>query len=196
MVDVSGGGRIDQSGTFDLSAHGGNLSLFNETTYFQIADWASVLTQGGNLSGFRVLGLQYTGSQGSVNYVPVNPAQMTSRVVIDTNAIKAQGFAGGGTFTLTTPEFAFTDDASSGASTNATTLPLSFFSSAGFASYKITSYKTDLVANPFSNGLGGTDAILATQTLTIGNGQNLALTQAMLPSVLNAGQASALFNPC
>ncbi len=111
---------------------------------------------------------------------------------IDPNSIIAQGFGGGGTFTLTTPEFAFSDDTSSDASANATRLPLSFFSTAGFANYNITSYKTDLINNPFNNNLGGTDAVLATQTLTIGAGQNLNLTQAMLPSVLSAEQGLAL----
>jgi filamentous hemagglutinin family protein len=194
LIDVSGGGRIDQNGKLDLLAHGGNLSLYDETSYFQIAKWENN-GLAGSLSGFRINGLVYANALGGdVNYVPVNPDQINARVSIDPGAIKAQGFAGGGTFTLTTPEFAFSDDASSTASANATTLPLSFFSSAGFANYKITSYKTDLIANPFDNGLGGTDAVLATQTLTVGNGQNLALTQSMLPSVLNAAQNVALFN--
>ncbi|WP_213737826.1 filamentous haemagglutinin family protein [Bradyrhizobium sp. dw_411] len=195
LLDVSGGGRIDQKGKFNLTAHGGNLSLYDETSYFEIADWGGSNGNPGSLDGFRVNGLQHGTDVGTPsNYVPVNPDQMNARVSIDPNAIRAQGFGGGGTFTLTTPEFAFSDDASSNASAKATTLPLSFFSSAGFANYKITSYKTDIIANPFNNGLGGTDAVLATQTLTIGNGQNLNLTQTMLPSVLNVDQTSALLN--
>ncbi len=189
-----GEGRIDQNGKFDLTARGGNLSLYNETGYFPIGTGVSGGIAG-TLDGFRVTGLAYPlEGGGSQPYVPVNPDEINARVAIDPDAIRAQGFGGGGTFTLTTPEFAFSDDANSTASGNVTTLPLSFFSTAGFANYKITSYKTDLIANPFNNGLGGTDAILATQTLTIGNGQALNLTQSVLPNILNASQTAALMN--
>ncbi|MDR3493354.1 MAG: filamentous hemagglutinin N-terminal domain-containing protein, partial [Ancalomicrobiaceae bacterium] len=191
LVDVSGGGRIDQNGKLDRTAHGGDLALYAETSYFQIATWTNPLLAG-LASGFRVNGLTYSTDNGPQAYVPINPDAINARVAIDVGAIRAQGFAGGGTFTLTTPELAFSDDSASTASANATQLPLSFFSSAGFANYKITSYKTDLIANPFSNGLGGTDAILATQTLTVGAGQTLNLTQSVLPNVLNAAQTSAL----
>ncbi len=195
-LDVSGGGRIDRNGNFDLTAKGGNISLYDETAYFQIAD-LSASVQGpvvGSLPTWRVNGLIVTGNLQA--YTPVNPDQINARVAIDPDAIRAQGFGGGGTFTLTTPEFAFSDDAASTASTNATRLPLSFFSNAGFANYDITSYKTDIFANPFNNGLGGTDALLATQTLTIGNGQNLNLTQAMLPgaALMSTAQRQGLFN--
>ncbi|MEI9991673.1 MAG: filamentous hemagglutinin family protein [Rhizomicrobium sp.] len=183
-VDVSGGGYVGQLGALDLSAHGGDLSLYDETSYFQLT---SPGTNAG-ASGFRVHGLTNSGGFGNNPYIPINPDQINSRVEIDPSAIHAQGFAGGGTFTLTTPEIAFGSDTT----TSATELPLDFFSTAGFANYKITSYKTDIFANPFVNDLGGTDAILATQTLTVGAGQTLALTQSMLPSVLDAGQTSAL----
>ncbi|MCK9917118.1 filamentous hemagglutinin family protein [Microbacteriaceae bacterium K1510] len=194
VLDVSGGGRVDQKGKLNLTAHGGNLGLYAETSYYDIAGWGVGGALAGAASGFRVTGLTYNSDSGPQPYVPVNPAQINAKVAIDINAIRAQGFGGGGTFTLATPEFAFSDDASSNASANATRLPLSFFSSAGFANYNITSYKTALFANPFSNVLGGTDAVLATQTLTIGAGQNLNLTQAMLPSVLGVDQFTALRN--
>src|SRR6202012_3893328 len=148
----------------------------------------------GTIDEFRITGLTVPSSAGPQRYVPVSPDQINAKVAIDPKSIIAQGFGGGGTFTLSTPEFAFSDDTSSDASANATRLPLSFFSSAGFANYNINSYKTALFANPFNNGLGGTDAVLATQTLTIGAGQNLNLTQAMLPSMLGADQALALID--
>ena len=187
LVDVSGGGRVDQKGNLNLTARGGNLSIYDDTGYFQVSSSPNEVTAGA-IDGFRITGL----TDNSQPYVPVNPGQINAKVLIDPNSIKAQGFGGGGTFTLTTPEFAFSDDTSSDASANATRLPLSFFSTAGFANYNITSYKTALFNNPFNNNLGGTDAVLATQTLTIGAGQNLNLTQAMLPSVLNPGQFAAL----
>ncbi|HEY4078732.1 MAG TPA: filamentous hemagglutinin family protein [Rhizomicrobium sp.] len=189
-VDVSGGGRVDRFGHIDLTARGGNLSLYDETSYFEIVDSGFAASAGemGALAGFRVTGLQYPGASSSQSYVPVNPDAIKAHVAIDPAAIRAQGFAGGGAFTLTTPAFAF-GDATSGA---ATQLPLDFFTNTGFASYSITSYKTDLTANTFNNNLGGTNAVLATQTLTIGAGQILNLSQSLLPSVLNAAQSSAL----
>jgi filamentous hemagglutinin family protein len=203
LLDVSGGGRIDRNGKFTLTAKGGNLSLYDETAYFQIADLSASVSDGGaptngGVDALRVNGL-VVNSFTPQSYIPVNPDQMNAKVAIDPGAILAQGFGGGGTFTLTTPEFAFSDDAASTASANATKLPLSFFSNAGFANYNITSYKTDLFANPFvasapNQSLGGTDALLATQTLTIGAGQNLNLTQAMLPGAaqMSAAQRQSL----
>ncbi|GAA0528202.1 hypothetical protein GCM10008941_04480 [Rhizomicrobium palustre] len=186
LVDVASGGYVNRYGSLDLTAKGGNLSLYDETAYFQLAQSGGYDIEG-IVSGFRVDGLFYTGSQ---QYVPINPAEINARIVIDTAAIKAQGFGGGGTFTLTTPQIAFGSDLTS----KATQLPLDFFSTAGFANYNITSYKTALSANPFNNGAGGTTALLDTQTLAVGAGQTLSLTQSMLPSVLTAVQATALRN--
>lgn len=123
-----------------------------------------------------------------VKYIVNNPSQINARIAIDPNAIEAHGFGGGGTFTLTTPQFQL----GSGSPTTGTALPMDFFSSAGFSTYNITSYKTDLSPSTFANGKGGYNALLATQTLTVGAGQTLALTQSMLPSVLNLAQADAL----
>jgi filamentous hemagglutinin family protein len=187
MIDVSGGGRVDRLGHLDLSATGGNLNLFDETSYYQVAG-SSNFGYEGSLSGFRINGLVFGGIGGNVPYVPVNPDTINAHVLIDPNAIRAQGFAGGGTFTLVSPDFAF----GSNDGVASTELPLDFISSAGFANYNITSYKTDLIANPFTNGLGGTDAILATQVLTIGAGQTLNLSQSLLPSVLSGTQTTAL----
>ncbi|NVO13521.1 MAG: filamentous hemagglutinin family protein [Rhodoplanes sp.] len=191
LLDLSGGGRVDRNGKLNLSAHGGNLSLYAETSWFEIASWVNLGLEG-TLSGFRITGQTYSSkSNGIQPFLQINPDTINARVSIDAYAIRAQGFAGGGTFTLTTPEFAFSDDTASTASAKATRLPLSFFSSAGFSSYKITSYKTDLFTNPFNNGLGGTDAILATQTLTVGVGQTLNLVQSVLPAQ-TAAQLTAL----
>ncbi|KPF96836.1 hypothetical protein IP86_15145 [Rhodopseudomonas sp. AAP120] len=276
-IDVSSGGYVDPNGKLVLTAKGGNLSLINATTYFQLAPSAD--GSAGTLSGFRINGLIY--GNPATSYFPLNPDALTSGVFIDPAAsIKATGFGGGGTFTLVTPEFAFSDDASSTASANATRLPMSFFSKAGFANSNITSYKTRLVPNTFSyqttvpvktyvtsyyimdddgsmaaisynastsaydyysqaygqpmsipasqiqyyylqdaNGNtltydaaynsgnggfytavqvpvtvkpGGTNALLATQTLTVGNGQNLSLTQSIFTTHPDIGQSTAL----
>lgn len=190
VVDVSSGGRVDQFGHIDVSARGGNLSLYDETSYFDITSWGDKDGAPGSLSGFRVGELAYA-SEGSTNsYIPVNPDRINARVLIDPDAIRAQGFAGGGAFTLVAPAVDFGQDSDA----ISTDLSLDFFSKAGFASYNITSYKTDLSENKFNNGLGGTNAVLATQILTIGPGQNLDLTQSALPSVLSAAQVAALRN--
>ena len=49
--------------------------------------------------------------------------------------------------------------------TTGTALPLDFFSKAGFGSYAITSYATDLVANEFVTKYHGYNAMLATPTV-------------------------------
>ncbi|HEY4079018.1 MAG TPA: filamentous hemagglutinin family protein [Rhizomicrobium sp.] len=188
VIDVTGGGRVDRLGKLDLSAKGGNLSFYDETSYFQLDDAGNGGFLG-TLSGFRVSGLLFNDLNGGPSpYVPANPDKINAHVSIDPAAIRAQGFAGGGTFTLVSPEFAFGNN--DGAAS--TELPLDFVSTAGFANYNISSYKTDIIANPFSNSLGGTDAILATQVLTVGAGQNINLSQSLLPSVLDHAQVAAL----
>ncbi|RJF86535.1 hypothetical protein D3874_05455 [Oleomonas cavernae] len=186
-LDVSGGGRIRPDGSFDFSARGGDLALVSETTYFQLSTTTSGRT--GGLSGLRVGGLLFTDSSGSETpYVSLNPDRINAHVSFDPGSILAHGFAGGGTFALTAPQVAFAAQAGG----RATVLPLEFFADAGFGAYDITSYKTALLANQFANSLGGSNALLATQTLTVGAGQVLRLSQSLLPSLLDVKQADAL----
>ncbi len=175
LVDVSSGGYVDETGKLDLTAKSGNLSLVDETTYFQLTQNTTDAIPGG-LPGFRVNGIDIDG----VDYLPVNPAEITSRVTLD-GTVLAQGFGGGGTFTLITPQIQLGD----GTASVGTELPMDFFSTSGFTNFNITSYKTDLIANTFDNGFGGYNAFLATQTLTVGAGENLVLSQSMFSSVLN-----------
>ncbi len=184
VVDVSGGGYVRPNGTLDLSAHGGNLSLIEETNYFQLAAIDPNFDPG-TLPGFRVTTIDKNGSP----VVPINPDQINARVTLD-GTILAAGFGGGGTFQLITPQITFGD----GIATTGTELPLDFFSKAGFANYDITSYKTDLEQNTFNNGLGGYNALLATQSLTIGAGQTLLLAESLFSSVLDTDQTIALRN--
>jgi filamentous hemagglutinin family protein len=165
-IDVSGGGYVDTLGAIDTSARGGNLTLLNQTNYFQLSPTPSEGNETpGNVPGFRV----------TTNPSPssaINPAEITSRVSI-AGTILAHGFAGGGTFSLTTPRIAIGD----GQATTGTELPLDFFSRTGFADYAITSFATALEANRFDNDLGGYNAVLETQRITIGAGETLRLTQ-------------------
>ena len=187
-LDLTGGGRVDAKGKIDLSAKGGNLVLDNQTAYFQLAGTAS--DDGGpvagTLPGLRAGGMTYSNG-GPVQLVVSNPAAVTSTVTID-GTILAHGFGGGGNFALTTPVFALGDARLD----VGTELPLDFFSKTGFGSYAITSYKTSLTPSHFAGTNGGYDALLAVQTVTIGKGQTLDLTQSVLPSVLDGATKGRL----
>jgi filamentous hemagglutinin family protein len=189
-LNATGGGYVSPTGGFILTAKGGSVSLYDDTTYFQVAqDPSNSPPTPGGLPGFRIDGLTY----GGVDYVPVNPAAVTARVAIAPGAIEDQGFGGGGTFTLTTPAFAFGD----GPVTTGAALPLDFFSRAGFAAYKITTYETSIQPNTFEATAGvtlygGTNAVLMTDIATVGAGQALSLNQSYLLPVLDISQVTAL----
>ena len=183
-VDVSGGGYVAQDGTLDLSARGGNLSLYAETNYFQLVEDAN--KSPGGIEGFRVSTLIQLGTNSGV--LPVNPSTINARVSIARDTVEAHGFAGGGTFTLATPEFSF----GNAQAATGTALPLDFFSTSGFANDNIISYKTALIPNAFDNGFKGYNAVLATQTVTVGNGQTLNLSQSMFAPVPTLTETESL----
>ncbi|MFZ0269326.1 filamentous haemagglutinin family protein [Caulobacter sp.] len=178
LIDVSSGGYVAPDGTLNLTAKGGDVSLINETTYFQIGVNGTNTPVSGGVTGVR----------GGGSNVAINPAQAVARVAIGEGAIRGNGFGGGGTFSLTTPKI----ELGEGEAPVGTRLALDFFSKAGFANYEIKSYGTSLTPNTFDNGLGGYNAVLATQTLTIGDGQVLNLSQSRYASRLDAGQVGAL----
>jgi filamentous hemagglutinin family protein len=190
LLDATGGGYVKPSGGFALTAKGGDVSLYDDTTYFQLA----VANTGQNpfptdISGFRVSGLIY--GFDNTAYVPINPVAVTARVTIPDGTIRAQGFGGGGTFTLTTPQFSF----GSTPTPAGAVLPLDFFSKAGFAAYNITAYDTYLFPNTFyqaSGTYGGNNAIPRTDVAIVGAGQTLTLAQSYFSPLLNAGQIAAL----
>ena len=179
VLDVSGGGYVNAVGALNLSAKGGNLSLYQDTTYFLIPD-PNVTNV---TSGFRVAS--------DLGSVVVNPSAITGHISIADGSIRALGFGGGGTFTLTAPSFAF-GDSSVTVLGGGSVLPLKFFSEAGFANYNITSYATQLSANTFGNGLGGYNAVLATQKAVIGAGGSLDLTQSAFSPLLTSHQIDEL----
>ncbi len=181
-LDLSGGGRVDQQGKFSLSGKGGDLSLKSGAEYFY--DY----NNGG--TGLR-LGSVLGDPNGPDRIVlPVNPDHINARIALAPDSVVAQGFGGGGTFTLFTPEFSLGE----GTPTTGTTLPFDFFSTAGFANYNITSFKTEFTPSTFANGYGGYNAVLATQTVTVGAGQTLLLTQSVLPNIFDTAKADALRN--
>ena len=181
LVDVSSGAAISATGAVSTGARGGNLSLYDETAYAQLArSTAPTITRE---TGFRV-----NPDPGQPPTIPLNPATINARVTIAPGTVRAAGFAGGGVFNLTTPAFTFGD----GIATVGTQLPLNFLSSAGFASATIQVLKTSLFVNRITTGLGGYNALLDTNTVIIGAGQTLNLSQARFTPLLSSDQVLAL----
>ena len=173
LIDVSSGGYVAVDGSLALDARGGDVTLTNDTNYFQIGPTNPYA------SAFQI---------SNVVARQANPAEITARVSLRDGAIKAHGFAGGGTFALTTPAISLGD----GGTGAGTSLPLDFFSKSGFSDYRIKSYGTNLSANAFDNGLGGNNAVLQTQVVTVGAGQTLDLSQSRYLPRLDGAQTSAL----
>jgi filamentous hemagglutinin family protein len=191
VLNVSGGGYVAPNGNLTLTARGGNVTLLDETTYFQFAqddNQEAPFGLPGAFSGFRVTTIiPPNGTQGVVS---VNPSAINAHVSIADGSILADGFGGGGTFTLTAPQFSFGDSVTS----TGAALPLDFFSKTGFSTYDIKSYATDLIPNTFTNGLGGYNAVLATQVVTVGAGQTLSLDESVFSPLLNSSQIATLRN--
>lgn len=182
LLDVSGGGYVRSNGTIVATAKGGALSLYDDTTYFQLA--SDPAANEGGISGFRVNGVNQLGTP----FLAVNPLSITARVVIADGTIRAHGLGGGGAFVLTASDFAFGEPGSGPGAD----LPLDFFTRSGFASASITVAKTTLLPNAFVNTFGGYNAVLSTDVVTVGPGQTLDLTQSRFPPVLAPEQIGAL----
>ena len=200
LLDVSGGAVIASSGVLATGARGGDLSLTDATTYVETTlAYNTDLGPPGSVRGLR---FSLTPPQPPIaagingvapdQYIPVNPGSITARVTIAPGSVRAAGFAGGGAFNLVTPAFAFADTPA----TVGTALPLNFLQQAGFASATIQTLKTSLTPGGFvdSSGrnLGGFNALLATDTITIAQGQTLDLTQARFSPFLTSDQTTAL----
>lgn len=178
-LDLSAGGHVDVSGKLNLATRGGDLSLSADTFYFQFANSSSTQPKIGEDSTLRI-----TSNAERL----LAPGAINARIVIPGGTVKAFGFAAGGTFSLTTPALAFgTDPAATG-----TTLPLDFFSTTGFGRFDLTSYGSALIENRFANNLGGYNALLMTQTLTVGSGQTLNLSRARFAPFTTPEQTQAL----
>ncbi len=130
---------------------GGGLSLKSGAEYFYDYGYGS--------TGLRLPSVVFNPFGPDNIILPVNPDHINARISFDRDAITAHGFGGGGTFTLVTPEFSLGE----GTPTTGTILPFDFFSTAGFANYNITSYKTEFTPSTFTTGYGGNNAVLATR---------------------------------
>ena len=187
LLDVSGGGYVSPTGNFALSGKGGNVSLVNETSYFQKT--AAPPTADSSVSGASLFRSDLTTFQVSrdPSHAPaVVPDAITAAVTIDGD-IRSFGFNGGGTFTLVTPDLKFGSSDGDG-----TRIGLDFLQKTGFGTLALTTWKTAFLENVFSNGIVGKTALLATQKVQIRGGETLNLTQSVLPSVLTADQFDIL----
>jgi len=192
LLDVSAGAYVSNARQFDLSAIGGNISLVNQTTYATLAQLQNNL---GDLAGATVSGQ-------NVGFTPLDPTptsigvlpslsviKQNSVVQFDTASLRGFGFAGGGTFTLVSPNVAL---GAGGA--DASVIPLDFLARTGFGTLDITSYRARSIANLFDNGSTRLSSFFETTTFTIGAGQTLDLTQVVLPSVFTTREQQALLN--
>ncbi len=207
ILDLSGGGYIDPEGDFTLNSRGGDLTLRNSTVYFGLGggrDASGQLIDVGNDFRLRALLRPAVTPLNNLNGNPVNPSEVAAQVNIDAEAqIRGHGFAGGGTFALTTPALSllsredYDDLYEDGGFTGpGTVLPLDFIASFGFASYDVTVYKTRIFENPLETRdgrtAGGFNALLDTEIVRLGEGQTLRLEQARFSPFLTNDQVLRL----
>ncbi|WP_168356039.1 filamentous haemagglutinin family protein [Sphingomonas gei] len=197
-LNVMSGGYATTTGSLLLDGKGGDVSLAAATVYA-----ATSLTDSGRLTGEtthsdKPLG---GGDSQSVDFTPlpvslpfggaVLPSLVPDpRATVDiANAsILGFGFAGGGTFSLVAPDISFGSDNRAGA----THIGLDFFRKTGFGTLDVSSYRSRIVDDIFTNARAGKSAFLETTRFEVRAGETFDLTQWLLPSVLTADQALGL----
>lgn len=185
LLDVSAGGYVATTGDVDLTGKGGDVSLINETVYFQLtsADNGQQAFAGlaSNVSPFQTTA-ERDNSNGLFNFLSsIAPDVINARVDIADGTIRGFGFGGGGTFKLVTPDLAFGSSGGTG-----TTIPLDFLASTGFGTLDLSAWNTAIIRrNVFSNGLTGNTGLLGTEQLIVRAGETLNLTQSIRRSVLD-----------
>lgn len=196
-VDVMSGGYVTSTGKVVLDGIGGNVSLINTTTYASRS-----LTDSGRFTegASGTSNIPVGGSSQSVDFTPL-PAPSVGKAVlpnlvadprssvdIANGSIKGFGFAGGGTFTLVAPDVSFGSDARAGS----THIGLDFFQKTGFGTLDVSTYRSRIVDDVFTNVRAGKSAFLETSQFFVRTGETLDLTQWILPSILTGDQARAL----
>lgn len=186
LLDVSGGGYVSSTGTLALNGKGGNVSLIDQTVYFQLN--STSINDGkqtgrnlflSDIATFNVTSVPSQNGFGSA----ITPNAINARVDIADGTIRGFGFKGGGTFKLVTPDLNFGSSGGTG-----TAIPLDFLQKTGFATLDLSAWNTTIIDNVFSNGRTGKTAIASTELLKINAGETLNLTQAILPSILSQRQ--------
>lgn len=190
LLDVSGGGYVSSTGALNLNGKGGNVSLIDETVYFQLQGTDSTNTGDltdrslfrSDIATFNVTPVP-GGANGTGYSSAIIPDTINARVDIADGTIRGFGFEGGGTFKLVTPDLNFGTSGGTG-----TAIPLDFLQKTGFATLDLSAWNTSIIDNVFSNGRTGKTAIASTELLKINAGETLNLTQAILPSLLSQSQ--------
>lgn len=190
LLDVSAGGHVSSTGALDLSGKGGDVSLINETVYFQLQQTDATNT--GLLSGTSLLRSDLT----TFNVTPVAgvayssavvPDQINARVDLAEGTLRGFGFEGGGTFKLVTPDLDFGSSGGTG-----TSIALDFLQQTGFGTLDLSAWNTAIIDNVFSNGRVSKTALLATEQVRINAGETLNLTQARMSTILTQDQIEAV----
>ena len=204
-LDVSAGGFVTLEGGLVLDGAGGDVALVNATVYARTGLTANgLLTDTGLLTGPG--GFQSAqpigGSNQTVDFTPLPGGALSDPLVpqlvpdpqsvvdIAGATIRGFGFAqgGGGTFQLISPDLSFGSDVRAGS----THIGLDFLQRTGFGTLDLSTTRSRIVADLFTNDSARNSAFLETTRLTIGAGETLDLTQWVRPSIVNAAQTALL----
>ena len=195
LIDVSAGGYVSARGALTLSATGGSVSLIDQTTYASVAALPepNIDSFGSTFIGQGVAFTPGNPTSSSEGVAPaLVPTAQTSTVHFAPGSIRAFGFGGGGTFTLVSPDIAFSSQGNAPADANATVLPLDFLQQTGFGTLDLTAYHSRLYSGLFDNNSPGISAFFDTTRLVVGSGTTLDLSQALLPSILDQSTTALL----
>ena len=198
VLDVSSGGHVQRDGKLVLTARGGDVTLRNDTVYASVG-----LTFSGLISdpSSAFSNLPINGTNQSVDFTTVPARSFADRPVVAAlvpeprstveiaeGSIRGFGFGGGGTFTLSAPDISFGSTRRAGS----THIGLDFFRTTGFGALDVTTMRSRIVPDIFTNASKGDSAFLETTRFIIDRGERLDLTQWVRPSILTVDQRAAI----
>lgn len=195
QVNVSSGGYVTPTGVLQLTGKGGDVTLFNETTYTSLTT-----TQRGDPGlaypsqdpiGGSTQSVEFTPLPGDGNLSGVVPQLVPtprSTIEIAPGSLQGFGFAGGGTFILFAPDVSFGSDSRE----SSTHIGLDFFKTTGFGTLDVTTYRSRFIEDLFANGREARSAFLETTRFAVKKGETFDLTQWMLPTLLSSDQSKSL----
>lgn len=189
LLDVRGGAHVAPDATLALTGAGGDVTLLNETSYFQVA--GANLNTAPDQYGIATdrSGFQTSARFGRISGAAPDPRDLRAAVDIAAGArILGHGFGASGSFRLVTPDLDF-GAKSDGSGTRITA---DFVRDAGFAAYDLTTWKSRVTGNVFANPLRGMTALLDTQVVRIGAGETLDLSRSMLNDQLDTATLAAV----
>lgn len=189
LLDLSAGGYVSPTGALSLTGRGGDLSLVNQSMFFQLSQ-VSDLDQG-QISSAGLFQSDLTTflltPQAAAGYSSaLTPDEINARVELADGTVRAFGFGGGGRFTLVTPDLNFGSSGGTG-----TAIGLDFLDKTGFGTLDLTAWNTSIIGeNVFDNGRVGKTGLLSTEQLRINAGETLNLTQSIMRSILSLSESN------